>query len=73
MKTSQAKAVRPECLGAVRPVRLEQKQLKECGVPDEAREVCRDKIMQSLVGHDKALGFYHKSRVHFEGLRREMI
>ena len=35
--------------------------------------VRRDKIMRSLVGHDKALGFYHKSRVHFEGLRREII
>lgn len=54
-----AKAVRPESLGAVRPTRLEKKKLQEWGVPNEAPEGCRDGITQSLVGHDKDLGFYH--------------
>lgn len=73
VKTSHAKAVRSENLGAVRPTKLEQKQVKQCGVPEEAREVHKDQIMQSPVGHDKDLRFYHKSRVHFKGLRREMM
>lgn len=51
MKT-YTKAVRPESLGAVRPMRLGSER-REFGVPEEAREVCKDQSVQSLEGHDR--------------------
>ena len=54
-------------------MRLEQKKVQGCGVLDGAREVRGDPIMQSLVGHNRVLGFYYKSMVYFQGLRRGMI
>lgn len=46
---------------------LEQKKVKECGVPDEAREVHRDQIMQSLIGTIRICRFIIKAGYTLKG------